>query len=93
MASIQHTVELLDKTTAFDDLERGYWKELLPSMTAKQLGQFTQILEGHETRMAAADAKARKIRGLKRHVRQGRAILKALRPGATTMFLTERLYA
>lgn len=95
MASIQHTVDLLDKTTAFGDLERSYWRELLPSMNRRQLGQFTQILEGHETRLAAFKAKYghREIQDWEAHLSDAAKIREALRPGAATILLSERLYA
>ena len=92
MTSIQHTVQLLDTTTAFDEEERGYWKELLPSMTSQQLGKFTQILEGHETRLKAFEEKhgKKKIQDLEDHLDQGYEIYKALRPGATTIFAIQK---
>jgi hypothetical protein len=83
MASIQHTVELLDTTTAFDEQERSMWKFLLPSMTKQRIGMLTQVMEGHESRLKVWEAKHGKkaIIDWNEHISEGKDIIEALRPG------------
>ena len=83
MASVQYVVELLDKTTAFDDLERSYWKELLPSMTRPQMGKFARIMQDHEDSMERLRQKYghMEIQDRDAHIRAGWATINALKQG------------
>ncbi len=81
MASIQYTVELLDKTTAFDDLEKSYWREFLPSMNSAQVGKFARVMQDHEDRMARLAAKGLEITDWDAHIKAGWATIRALKEG------------
>ena len=83
MASVQYVVELLEKTTAFDDLERSYWKELLPSMTRPQMGKFARIMQDHEDALERLRKKHghREIQDWEQHIKAGWATINALKQG------------
>jgi hypothetical protein len=73
----RETLEMLERTTAFDDLDKAMLKELLPHMDPRHIAQLARVIRDHDARMEALKAKHghREIQDWEAHLAEASAIL------------------